>query len=262
MNLIEILPRTVLKIYVIWENKVNLEVISSKLWLWVMQKLNSSQRIYTQKGLAWHFGKTLGELTNNTINKSKILSNRGSSWPRNQTPGLLPCRQILFWATRESHREGNGNPLQYSCLENPMGRRAQWAAVHGVAKSWTRLSDFTFTFHFHALEKEMATHSSVLAWRIPGTAEPGGLPSMGQHRVRHDWSDLAAAAAAAAGNPSHMHIAFNEFSLKPMKQTAKLSVPKKDEDFNGSLSCKITNVILGSFQFSFLNESALHLFLI
>ena len=72
-----------------------------------------------------------------------------------------------------------------------------WAAVHGVARSWTRLSDFTFTFHFHALEKEMATHSSVLAWRIPGTGEPGGLPSLGSHRVRHDWSDLAAAAAAA-----------------------------------------------------------------
>ena len=71
-----------------------------------------------------------------------------------------------------------------------------WAAVHGVARSRTRLSDFTFAFHFHALEKEMATHSSVLAWRIPRTGEPGGLPSMGSHRVRHDWSDLAAAAAA------------------------------------------------------------------
>ena len=70
---------------------------------------------------------------------------------------------------------------------------AWWAAVHGVATSQTRLSNFTFTFHFHGLEKEMATHSSVLAWRIPGTAEPGGLPSMGSHRVRHDWSDLAAA---------------------------------------------------------------------
>ena len=86
--------------------------------------------------------------------------------------------------------------LQYSCLENPMDRGAWWAAVHGVAKSWTRPSDFTFTFHFHALEKEMATHSSVLAWRIPGTGEPGGLPSMWSHRVGRDWSDLAAAAAA------------------------------------------------------------------
>ena len=73
--------------------------------------------------------------------------------------------------------EGNGNPLQYSCLENPMDGGAWYAAVHGVTTSQTRLSDFPFTFHFHALEKEMATHSSVLAWRIPGTAEPGGLPS-------------------------------------------------------------------------------------
>ena len=83
--------------------------------------------------------------------------------------------------------EGNGNPLQYSCLENPMDGGAWWAAVHGVAKSQTRLSDFTFTFHFHALEKEMATHSSVLAWRIPGTEEPDGLPFMGSHRIGHDW---------------------------------------------------------------------------
>ena len=82
--------------------------------------------------------------------------------------------------------EGNGTALQYSCLENPMGGGAWWAAIHGVAKSWTRLSDFTFTFYFHALEKEMATHSSVLAWRIPGTGEPGGLPSMGSPRVRHN----------------------------------------------------------------------------
>ena len=81
--------------------------------------------------------------------------------------------------------EGNGTPLQYSCLENPMHGGTCWAAVHGVAKSWIRLSDFTFTFHFHALEKEMATHSSVLAWRIPGTGEPGGLPSLGSHRVGH-----------------------------------------------------------------------------
>ena len=82
--------------------------------------------------------------------------------------------------------EGNGTPLQYSCLENPMDGGAWWAAVHEVAKSWTQLSDFTFIFHFHALEKEMTTHSSVLAWRIPGTGEPGGLASMGSHRVGHD----------------------------------------------------------------------------
>ena len=81
--------------------------------------------------------------------------------------------------------EGNGSPLQYSCLGNPMDGGAWKAAVHGVAEGRTRLSDFTFTFHFHALEKEMATHSSVLAGRIPGTGEPGGLPSMGSHRVGH-----------------------------------------------------------------------------
>ena len=85
-----------------------------------------------------------------------------------------------------SDGEGNGTPLKYSCLENPMGRGAWWAAVHGIAKSQTQLNNFTFTFHFHALEKEMATHSSVLAWRIPGMGEPGGLLSMGLHRARHD----------------------------------------------------------------------------
>ena len=82
--------------------------------------------------------------------------------------------------------EGNGNPLQYSCLENPMDGGDWEAAVHGVAKSRTRLSNFTFTFHFHALEKEMATHSNVLAWRIPGMGEPSGLLSMGSHRVGQD----------------------------------------------------------------------------
>ena len=103
--------------------------------------------------------------------------------------------------------EGNGTSLQYSCLENPMDGGAWWAAVHGVVKSQTRLSDFTFIFHFHALEKEMATHSSILAWRIPGTVEPGGLPSMGSHRVGHNWSDLAAAAA-------YMDTCFQENDLK------------------------------------------------
>ena len=82
--------------------------------------------------------------------------------------------------------EGNGNPLQYSCLENPMDGGAWWAAVHAVAKSQTRLSDFTFTSHFYALEKEMAARSSVLPWRIPGTLEPDGLLSVGLHRVGHN----------------------------------------------------------------------------
>ena len=94
-----------------------------------------------------------------------------------------------------SKTSSTSTPLQYSCLENPTDGGAWWAPVYGVAKSRTRLSNFTFTFHFHALEKEMATHSSVLAWRIPGRGRPGGLPSMGSHRVGHDWSNLAAAAA-------------------------------------------------------------------
>ena len=99
------------------------------------------------------------------------------------------------WITsHQSLGEDSGTPLQYSCLEDPMDGGAWWATVHGVAGSQTQLSDFTFPFHFHALEKEMATHSSVLAWRIPGTGETGGLPSMGSHRVGHNWSDLAAAA--------------------------------------------------------------------
>ena len=107
---------------------------------------------------------------------------------------LLNQRMCVLGLTITFRGEGNGNPLQCSCLANPMDGGAWWAAVHGVAKSQTRLSDFTFTFHFPALEKQIATHSSVLAWRIPGMGEPGGLPSMGSHRVGHDWSDLGAAA--------------------------------------------------------------------
>ena len=103
-----------------------------------------------------------------------------------------PC---LIPESGRSSREGNGSSPQYSCLGNPMDRGALLAAVHGVAKSQTQLNNFTFTFHFHALEKEMATHSSVLAWRTPGVGESGGLPSMRLHRVGHDCSNLAAAAA-------------------------------------------------------------------
>ena len=108
------------------------------------------------------------------------------------TPFLLfkDCYPGFSFQYRSFYRflfgEGNGTPLQYSCLEDPMDGGAWWAAVHGVAKSRTQLSDFTFTFHFPALEKEMATHSSVLAWRIPGTGEPGGLQSLGLHRVGHN----------------------------------------------------------------------------
>ena len=103
---------------------------------------------------------------------------------------FLDCLKecIVFASLCLIFREGTGTPLQYSCLENPMDGGAWWAAVHGVAKSQTRLSDFTFTFPFHALEKEMAmaTHFSILAWRTPWVAEPGGLLSMGSHRVGHN----------------------------------------------------------------------------
>ena len=112
----------------------------------------------------------------------------GQYW--NQTD-YIPCSQR--WRRRQWH------PTPVLLPENHMDGGAWKAAVHGVAEGWTRLSDFTLTFYFRALEKEMATHSSVLAWRSPGTGEPGRLPSMGSHRVGHNWSDLAAVAAAAKG---------------------------------------------------------------
>ena len=118
-----------------------------------------------------------GETNQNSKRKEKSkpwMAESGARWGMN-----LIMNRLNF-------REGNGTSLQYSCLENLMDGRAWWAAVHGVTKSRTRLSDFTFTFHFPALEKEMATHSSVLAWRIPGVGKPGGLPSMGSHRVGHN----------------------------------------------------------------------------
>ena len=113
---------------------------------------------------------------------------------------------LIFKDAQHTYGEGHGTPLQYSCLENPMDRGAWWAAIHGIAKSPIQLSDFTFTFHFHALEKEMGTHSSVLAWRIPGTGEPDGLPTMGLQRVRDDWSDLATAAALKEGEKSSLFL--------------------------------------------------------
>ena len=119
-----------------------------------------------------------------TVQKNMTM-NEGSIFPVNlQAAGLVVSRILKQYTTLLG--EGNGTPLHYTCPENPMDGGAWWAAVHGVARSRTRLSDFTFSFHFHALEKEMATHSSVLAWRIPGTGEPGVLPSLGSHRVRHD----------------------------------------------------------------------------
>ena len=103
-----------------------------------------------------------------------------SKWRLHQVL-ILVLRVIFIW-----------HPTPVLLPGKSMDGGAWKAAVHGVARNRTQLSDFTFTFHFHALEKEMATHSRVLAWRIPGMGEPGGLPSMGSHRVGHDWSDLAA----------------------------------------------------------------------
>ena len=102
------------------------------------------------------------------------------------TAVLAIAIHVVIYTPSTSFREGDGTPLQYSCLENPMDGGAWWAAVHGVTKSQTRLSDFPFSSPFHALEKERATHSIVLVWRIPGMGEPGGLLSMGLHRVGHD----------------------------------------------------------------------------
>ena len=119
------------------------------------------------------------------------------SWQDNPLPHTRShCSGFRFQVSGLNPSSTFVTPLQYSCLENPMDGEVWWATVRGVAKSQTRLSDFPFTFRLHALEKEMATHSSVLAWRIPGMGEPGGLLSTGLHRVRHDWSDLAAAAAS------------------------------------------------------------------
>ena len=117
---------------------------------------------------------------------------------------LEPMRHLLSLGSKKAFWSRSLDLRVSSTLawKNPMDGGAWWAAVHGVAKSWTQLSDFTFTFHFHALEKEMATHSSVLSWRIPGMGEASGLPSMGSHRVGHDWSDLAAAAAAEVRYPT------------------------------------------------------------
>ena len=144
----------------------------------------------TLKGLLQHHSSKASILWHSAffiVQLSHPYMATGKTIALNIWPFVGKVMSLLFdMLSRLIIGEGNGNPLQYSCLESPMDAGAWWAVVHGVAKSQTRLSDFPFTFHFHALEKEMATHSSVLAWRIPGMGEPGGLPSMGLHRVRHD----------------------------------------------------------------------------
>ena len=160
--------------------------------------------------LEWSGIFTSGHISTLCIDKSKTSEGeakrrcgKGKKWEKKQKlwNGWWNCKDLFYLFPLVLGRdnwhngEGSGTPLQYSCLENPMDGGAWWAAVQGITKSPTWLSDFTFAFHFHALEKEMATHSSVLAWRIPGAGEPGGLPSMELHRVGHNWSNLAAAAA-------------------------------------------------------------------
>ena len=159
--------------------------IQKKRWCWFEKQPN---RISRGKMWSWHKNSRLRPQLS-TVMGFPVSSD-----------GKASACNVGDWSSisgsGRSPGEGNSNPLQYSWLENPMDGEAWKAAVRKVTEGQTRLSEFTFTVHFHALEKEMATHSSVLAWRIPGTGEPGGLPSMGSHRVGHDWSDLAAAAAA------------------------------------------------------------------
>ena len=125
------------------------------------------------------------------------LMQRADSFEKTLMLGKIECRRRRGWQ-KMRWLDGITDSMDMSLgkiWELVMDREAWRAVVHGVATNWTWLSNFTFIFHFNALEKEMATHSSVLAWRIPGTREPGGLPSMELHRVGHDWSDLAAAEA-------------------------------------------------------------------
>ena len=154
-------------------------------------------------------------------------------------PGFRVLDYLLEFA-QTNHGEGNGNPLQYSCLKNAVDRGTWWAAVHSVTQSRTQRSNLACV---HALEKETATHSNILAWRIPGTGELGGLPSMGFHRVRRDWGDLAAAAAAAAAacplsQRCHpiMSSSFALFSSCPQSFPASRSFPMSQFFLSGGQS--------------------------
>ena len=171
-------------------------ISQSRIWEWVaislLQRIFLTQRLNLHL-LHWQVNSFTAEPPGKSVNTPRC----------HERKDLLLSSSLLFpysfekleehhrnavnisWVLWTELEEGNGTPLPYSCLENPMDGGAWWAAVHGVAKNQTWLGDFTFTFHFYALQKEMATHSSVLAWRIPG---------MGLHRVGYDWSDLAVAA--------------------------------------------------------------------
>ena len=156
--------------------------------------------------LLWKRRKGVGKAHQWHIEKgsdTQEFFTHGMGYPGSTIPGIREnwFETHTYQKNWSSERVGFGPPLE---SENPMEGGAWWAAVHGVARSWTRRSNFTFTFHFHALEKEMATHSSVLAWRIPGTVEPGRLPSLGSHSVGHNWSDLAAAAAVIASSVNYI----------------------------------------------------------
>ena len=157
---------------------------------WLVPAVLGSLPQRSPLGPGWHVASPGGVLLHRVFSSS---GKKPSCWiklpSRPPNPSVTSHENMLFLnkvTLCQPRGEGNGTPLQYCCPENPMDRGAWWAAVHGVAKSQTRLSDFTFTFHLYALEKEMATHSSVLAWRIPWTEQPGRLQSMGSHRVGHD----------------------------------------------------------------------------
>ena len=136
-----------------------------------------SEELGTTERLHFHFSLSCIREGNGNLLQCSCLENPGTA-----EPAVYGVAQS--WTRLKQLSSSSSS--QYSCLGNPIDRVTWWATVHRVAKRWTRLSGFTFTFHFHALEKEMATHSSVLAWRIPGTGELGGLLSMGLHRVGHD----------------------------------------------------------------------------
>ena len=166
-----------------------------------------------------------------------ISFSRESFWPRDWTSVFcIAVRFFNIWAIREAHflkcllvgtliGEGNGTPLQYSCLENPMDGGAWWATVHRVAKSWTRLSDFTFTLRFHALEKEMATQSSVLALRIPGTGKPGWAAVYG---IAQSWTRLKRLSSSSSSSSRHIDVCIYRNAMFFLWEKVSTKVHKKD----------------------------------